>query len=617
MFLQSGQIRESQDLHGPERPTNPQDGNASPSFSIFRALKETVKGVCAPIVTMVKHPVKTAVALAGTVALTSVAPITIPIMVVTGLATGGWQVLKGVKSAVSEAKQGNYTASEKAFGHIGEGGFGLISSLLGVRQAGSVAAESKAARLSFSSTASATEKLRAVDQGLEAAVKVRNGTWQNALNQTLSVFSPEGLKTTGVQLNPKRLTQLLTGKLQHWRAQFHDSPVVPLDEPLAKAQRFLKLKDPEMPEIQNHLVKPDGRDVSGRVHGFYDPQNHRLQVESDRLKAFRGRLIPPLRHWLDKLPQPVQTFIGNRYNQTIPVQEVVTHELTHAWQFNQVASLTREQALQTLTQKFPGVSAESIEAICNGLRFHGNGSPAMKQAGQRVLTQVAEFELTQNNLRDIQLEGLGKMNAVNRLKSQILSLKTYIRAGFEVEARQKAAEAGIAQIAKQMTQSRGLFEESQLLQHYKTLKLEGKLNKLLGRLNSTSAKLTPERSGQTRQHLQQWLNLPKLGSLTQNYLLQEQKLLRTTEQLNRFIQWTETLQKAKPTGAQVSQAQWSLKAFSNQVAHWAKGLLNRIKRFFTPAGLQRFEQKHHNLKGSYVQSVRTLTQSSTPAESAA
>ncbi|WP_303673434.1 hypothetical protein [Vampirovibrio chlorellavorus] len=629
LLLQSDRIRrpqQAQNIEGQDTSygfqtldplTFQQSASSSQSFSVFRAVKETVKGALNPIVTMVKHPFKTAVALAGTVALTAVAPITIPIMVAAGLATGGWQVLKGLKTAVSEAKQGNYTASEKAFGHIGEGGFALVSSLLGVRQAGSVAAEAKAARLSLSDTASATEKLRAVDQGLKAAVNVQNGTWQNALKQTLSVFSPEGLKSTGAQLNPKRLTQLLAGKLQHWRAQFSESPVVPLEGPLAKAQRFLKLKDAEMPEIQQNLIHKEGVDFSGSAHGFYDGKNHSLHVEPDRLKAFRSKLAPFLRPWLDQLPQPLQTFLGNRYKQTIPVQEVVTHELTHARQFNQVASLTREQALQTLTRKFPGSAPQALEAICDGLRFHGNGSPATQQAGHRLLTQIAEHRLTQSNLREIQREGLGKMNPVSHLKTQLLSLKTYIRAGFEVEARQKAAETGIAQIAQQMGQTRGLFEEGQLLSHYKTLKVEAKLNKLLGRLNSTSPKLTPERNGQTRQQLQHWLNLPKAGSLTQGYLRQEQKLLRTTERLNRVIQWTETLQKAKPPAEQASQAQWSLKVLSHQVSHWAKGLLNSIKRFFTPAGLQRFEQKHHSLKGSYVQSAQTLIQASAPAESAA
>ncbi len=627
LLLQPGRIRtpqQAQDTQDGFQTLDPftfqQSGTSSQSFSVFRALKETVKGAFNPLVTMVKHPFKTALALAGTVALTSAAPITIPIMVATGLATGGWQVLKGLKTAVSEAKQGNYTASEKAFGHIGEGGFGLVSSLLGVRQAGSVAAEAKAARLSLSPASSAAEKLRAVDQGLEAAVKVQNGTWQNALNQTLSVFSPEGLKTSGTQLNPKRLGSLLHGKLQQLRSQFSESPVVSLEGPLAKAQRFLKLKDHEMPEIQKHLIKKDGADLSARTYGFYDPENHSLHVEPDRLKAIRNRLSPPLRHWLDKLPKPLQTFLGNRNKQTLPLSEIITHELTHARQFNQVASLTREQALQTLTQKFPGVSAESIEAICNGLRFNGTGTPAMQQAGQRILTQVAEFQFTQNNLRDIRLQGLGEMDLASRLKSQILALKTYIRAGFEVEARQKAAEAGIAQITKQMGQSRGLFEETQLLQHYKTLKLEGKLNKLLGRLNSTSAKLTPELTGQTQQQLQHWLNLPKQGSLTQNYLLREQKLLHGTERLNGVIQWSETLHKAKTQqeqATQVNQAYWGLKTLTRQVGNWAKGLLNGIKRFFTPAGLQRFEQKHHSLKGSYVQSAQTLIQSGSPTESAA
>jgi hypothetical protein len=313
----------------------------------------------------------------------------------------------------------------------------------------------------------------------------------------------------------------------------------------------------------------------------------------------------------------VQTFIGNRYKQTIPVQEVVTHELTHARQFNQVASLTREEALRTLTQKFPGISAESIEAICQGLRFNGGGSPLARKQGQQVLTQLAEFQITRNNLRHIGLQGLGKLDAVNRLKSEILAFKTYVRAGFEIEARQKAAEAGIAQIAKQMTQSRGLFEESQLLQHYKTLKVEAKLNKLLGQGNRTSPNISLERHAHSQQQLQQWLNLPKLGSLTQNYLLQEQKLLRRTERIKTVLRWPEAAQKAKAPKSDAGHTQWGLTTIRRQVGNWAKGLLNRIKRFFTPAGLHGFEQTHHSLKGSYVQSTQALIQSGTPTEAPA
>lgn len=612
------QAQDAQDgFQTPDSFTSQQSASSSQSFSAFRAAKETIKGACAPIVTMVKHPFKTAVALAGTVALTSAAPITIPILVATGLATGGWQVLKGLKTAISEAKQGNYTASEKAFGHIGEGGFGVVSSLLGVRQAGSVAAEAKAARLSLSPAASAAEKLRAVDQGVEAAVKVQNGTWQNALKHTLSVFSPEGLKTTGAQLHPKRLTQLLAGKLQHWRAQFTESPAVPLEGPLAKAQRFLKLKDSEMPEIQQNLIHKEGVDLSTSAHGFYDGKNHSLHVEPDRLKAFRSKLAPFLRPWLDKLPQPVQVFLSNRYQRRIPLQEVVTHELTHARQFNQVAALTREQALQTLAAKFPGVSLQSLETLCNTLRFHGNGTAAMQQAGQRMLTQIAEFRLTQSNLREIQLEGLGKMDVASRLKAEIVALKNYIRAGIEVEARQKAAEAGIAQIAQQMGQTRGLFGESQLLSHYKTLKVEAKLNKLLGQLNSTNPHLSPGWHAQREQQLQHWMNLPKQGSLTQNYLLHEQRLSRSAQQFNAVIQWTEAVKKAKSQAAPNESAGWSAKFIVRQVGTWARGLLDSIKRLFTPAGLQRFEQKHHSLKGSYAQSAQTLIQSGSSTESAA
>lgn len=627
LLLQQGRIRTPQQAQqAPDEfqtldpLTFQQAGTPSQSFSVFRAFKETVKGAFTPLVTMVKHPFKTAVALAGTVALTSVAPITIPIMVATGLATGGWQVLKGLKTAISEARQGNYTASEKAFGHIGEGGFGLVSSLLGVRQAGSVAAEAKAARLSLSATASPTEKLRAVDQGLKAAVKVQNGSWQNALQETLSVFSPEGLKTTVTQLHPKRLASMLHGKFQQLVTQFQKSPVVPLEEPLARAQRFLKLKNQEMPEVHSTLINKDGTDLSTTTLGFYDIKNHSLHVQPDHSEAIRGKIPPPLRNWLDKLPESVQNFISNHYKQAFPIEEVITHELTHARQFNQVASLTREQALQTLTDKFPGVSAASIEALCKELRFNGGGSKAAQQQGQKILTQFAEFQFTQNNLRNIRLQGLGEMDLASRLKSQILALKTYIRAGFEVEARQKAAEAGIAQIAKQMGQNRGVFEESQLLQHYKTLKVEAKLNKLLGKLNRTNPNITPQMHAQSQQQLQHWLNLPGLGSLTQNYLLGEQKLLQSTERLNGVIRWTETLQKArssKDQADQVSQSHWGLKTIGRQVGNWAKGLLSSIKRFFTPSGLKGFEQKHHSLKGSYAQSAHTLIQTGSPTEAPA
>lgn len=555
---------------------------------------------------MIKHPFKTAFALGATVALAAAAPITVPIMVAAGLGLGAIQTAKGVTTAIREAARGNYYASEKAFGNIGEGAFSVVSSLLGVRQAGAIAAEAKASRLSLTAAASVKEKLTAVDQGVQASLKVQGGSYANAFKETWSVFSVEGLKTTGMQLNPTRLAALAKGKAESVISLFRENPVVDLNQSVQKAQRFLKLKDKDMPTIKPSLQLEEGGDLSRSVHGFYKPDSHSLHIDPHRQNAFRNRLSPTIRNQFDKLPESLQKLVGNFYKRSISVDEIVTHELTHARQFNRIATMTETQAQGLLRQKFPGASPEQISEVLGTLRFQGGGNPAAVREGGQYLTRFAEYAFNRQNLSEISLEQFlnpaGSSAAL--AKTRALAFKNYTRIGFEVEARQKAAEAAIAEAVGNLAKPNSLFQENQLLGKYKALKLEAKLNKLMGKINNLKGPNQPEAVRLAERQLNQLANLPVSGSHTRGYVKMENKLerqVRVLQNRDRLKQNVQNVQAGKTTVFQVVRT---------TVSRWVGWIYSGFKNLFTPSGAQRMEQRYQSLKPAYVALNHTVTRRS-------
>lgn len=582
------------------RTDDPACHNAYPSpplpkqrFSVFRAAKETVKGIFRPITTLIKHPIKSAFIIGATVAVAAAAPITVPIMVLAGLGIGATQTIRGISTAAREAANGNYRASEKAFGDIGEGVTSVLSSLLGVRNAGSIAAEAKASVNALNPATSAFEKLDALEKGLLHAKKIQAGSWSQAFQETLSVASPQGLKTLGTQLNPIRLASLAQGKARQWVALFRESPVADLNGVIHKAQAYLKIKDADMPKVvpELKLTLPDGRIVNHKqqVHGFYAPKTHTLHIQPDRLKALQDLLGATS---LDKIPlfnmgkqKPLQKAVGNLYKQSPTIEEIAVHELTHARQFKGVSRLSEAQARQIVKAGYPQQTEAAIDKLLADLTLDGT-APATTTIGseladaEKILLSQAKLRFSNQALRDSLLENPDVLTG-SRFKQR--SFQNYVRAEHEIEARQTAAEALIQAATEKLGQTENLFETRQLLQQARAMLLETRLNKLMNRINSL------EESGKTataqaqKQAMKHWANVAGLQSplpQTAKYLRKEALLEQTTEQVERFLRYTgqDTPTQPKPPG----------------LLGIARGVIgsffHRIANFFTPRGFRQAEQ---------------------------
>lgn len=547
---------------------------ASQNFSVLRAVKETAKGIFRPISTLIHHPVKTAFTLGATLTLAVAAPITVPIMVAAGFGFGAIQTAKGIKTALSEAAHGNYAASEKAFGNIGEGAFSIVSSLVGIRQAGAIAAEAKAARLSLSSTTSLKEKMIAIDNGLTAALQVQKGSYLNAFKETFSVFSLEGLKTTGTQLNPIRLTALAKAKSQTLVSLFTESPVVDLNASLSKAQRFLGVKNQDLPKLVPNVSKEisSGNNAlkGAGAHGFYNIKSHTIHVEPDRLKALTDRL-PAIK----SLPKPLQYFLANLYKRQYNVDEIVAHELTHAQQFKQITQLSKTDATQLLQHKFPELKPDYLNRITDAIPFQGNATKALsgqrQQLAEQGLLSHAESVVQKIKYSQLKMEA-GKQGGIVRLFQHLQKEKSaYYWDGLEIQARQKAAEAGIVDTLQTLRQSSGIASQSEGLQRYRVLKVEAKLNKLMTQIKQAKSQNDFISKHLYKKQLQQWLTTSKKQTITTQYLRQEQHMKQAIHRLQNSQ--TQSIQSAMTSSQPI---RWirSLIQLPNRILGWARTLFS-------------------------------------------
>ncbi len=328
------------------------------SFSVGAAAKHFVKGVFSPFVTMLKHPLMTVGALAATVTVASFAPVTIPLMVLGGLGYGVYQGGKGVLSALSNYRAGDYDAAEKAFARIGEGAFAAGASALGVRSAGAIAAETKATSAVLKTAQTSADKLKAVETGIDAGLKVRQGSWLNALKENVFlVTSKDGGRGVWSQLNPRYVASNLYARGKEVVRMFKEPPVADVDKALRAAQQHLGIADKDMPALVRNLVLKDPKtganvDLSGIAAGLYHAKHHHLHVQpngyqfvSDSLKP-KGLLDfrPDLSPHLGKLPTPLKNFLGNWTLKNQRLDLIIAHELTHARQGLKIQQLTRPQA---------------------------------------------------------------------------------------------------------------------------------------------------------------------------------------------------------------------------------------------------------------------------------
>jgi hypothetical protein len=248
-------------------------------FSVFRAGKEFLKGIFRPLVTMIKHPLMTVAAIGGGLLLSSVAPVTIPLLLIAGGVYGGIQLFRGVKNVAQHAMAGDNEGAEKAFGEIGEGTFALATSALGVRSGGAIAAEARATTTAMGSATNAAERVSAIEKGIEAASQVKGGTWLNALKENVMLLtSKSGWQASWSQLNPMTLSKNLVTKLGDIGRMFTTMPTNNIQEVSKKIQQHLKLADEDMPKIVENLNRVDGKGnplyTAPGNYAFYDSNTH-------------------------------------------------------------------------------------------------------------------------------------------------------------------------------------------------------------------------------------------------------------------------------------------------------------------------------------------------------
>lgn len=558
-------------------------------FSAFNAAKETVKGIFRPLTTILKHPVKSAFTIGATIAIATAAPITIPVMVLAGLGFGAAQTIRGVRTAAREYANGNFQASENAFGDIGEGVSSVLSSLLGVRNAGAIAAESKASLKTLNPATTAFDKMDALEKGLLGAKKIQAGSWGQAFQETLSVASPQGLKTLGAQLNPVRLASIAKGKARHWAALFRESPVADLDTAIRKAQAYLKIPNSDMPKVvpELKLTLPNGQtiDKTSSTVGFYAAKTHTLHIQPDRLKALQDLLAPALDRlvFLKRfgLPRPVQNAIGNRYKLNPTIEEVAVHELTHARQFRAVSRLSPEQARQTLKDAYPNQTDIAIDTLLDSLSLSDTATEAANlAAAEKQLLSYAKLQFSNRALLDTFLENPDILN-LTRLKQG--AFRNYVRSGHEIEARQNAAEALLQAVTQKLGQTENLFETRQLLQQARAMLIEARLNKLMSRINALEEAGKTATATAYENTMRHWANLANLQfprPQTAKYLKQETRLEQVCQQAEHIMRAMDLNGQAKP-----NPMRWYDRAKS-----LVAGLFQQIAYFFTPAGIRQAEQ---------------------------
>lgn len=130
---------QNSDVYIPRKQEFSSDG----VFSLKEAGKNFLKGIVAPIKTIVEHPIVSIATIATTGLACSLVPVLTPVMAIGFAAISVAQFTKGCFVAGHEYNKGNYDNSEKAFEKIGQGTFGIATSLLGIKQNAKIVQEAK------------------------------------------------------------------------------------------------------------------------------------------------------------------------------------------------------------------------------------------------------------------------------------------------------------------------------------------------------------------------------------------------------------------------------------------------------------------------------------------
>lgn len=492
-------------------------------FSPLRAGKEFVKGVFRPLSVMIHHPIKTIGAIAATVTVASFAPVTIPILGMVGLGLGVYQVSKGVGQMATGFSKGNYREAEKAFGEIGEGATALTGSGLAMKTAGAIAGEAKATTAALKTAYSPTDKMKAIETGIDEGAKIRQGSWRNAVKESGSLFtSPEGRQSIYAQLNPRAVISNSYAKMRSFGRMFTQAPVANVDAAMRAGQEQLGIADQDMPTlVRNMTIEDTGNNAqlfeASMKGSFYEPKTHTIYIQPDGFQIWKNATgSKRIQIAMDKLPKPIQNFMGNIVRNKVPTNNVITQELTHARQSLQIRQLNLAQAIDALRQGFPEMDDTELVEHLSNWKFAEDASALSIEEAQQAQNTLVGFVQATKSAEEMPfniLEGKG--------------LRPYISAPAKIEARQQNTQIGINRALDTLGKTKSLSsaQGTRAMQDLRRGVVESKLNQHLENLNQLEAEgASTEQIQQEEAAMRATRQTFGAGNITGGMLKQDDKL---------------------------------------------------------------------------------------------
>ena len=521
-------------------------------FSIKRAGKQFLKGVAHPFKLMLQHPFLTLGALAGTVALFSAAPITLPLMVIGGLGYSTFQLAKGGIKAYSAYQKGNFEEAEKAFADIGEGTLGLLSSFIGFRSSAAIAAEARTTGAALKEATTQAERLDAFQQGIDAASAAKYGSRGNALNEHFTlVTSAEGWRAIGAQFKPGTLFGNIR---QQWNSLigWFKTPSTPdVDKIAQEVQAFQEIPDHQMPRVLTTETSSNG------TAAFYESRGKTVNVTTNYLEIFKNaqkqalesmqHLSPQTREksmalierTIDQLPSPLQNLLANWMRNKTDIENVLAHEIRHSHQHRLIENLSARQVEQLLDAQFEEEAAE-IAKIAK--QFNINQEELIQSTKQEIRKnttgslKLSETDATGHAFEEGKRAFLDFARGLSDNANRILDpakFKDYIATPIEVDARKAGARFATRDAFEKLETGTEGLSNPLLARTIRNRLIEDRLNDILIQIGKLKKAKAPEADIQAlEEEIKLLCDLPGSRSVTATLLKGEARLRDGNENPN-------------------------------------------------------------------------------------
>lgn len=293
---------------GKANSSNPENDG---KFSIFQAFKKFVSGIFSPITALFKNPLQAGLLLIGGIALITLVPSALPLLIAFGVGFGAYQVVNGFIKMGSCLTQGKLDDAERAFHDVGAGTSSILLSYLGARGGAATALRAKA-------TASAIRGGRSlaasIDEGMKASELSRTMTRSRALLECFSMpFTRSGLRALFYDLSPRSI--FMNGKLALVRMRNFVNVFKEIRQRWKMTDdEILKIcKDP-FDELATEILYENIRfpqlELSSRIGIFrlagYEAQTHKIIVNPIAVRLLgRGAIEKAIAHELQHAQRAV------------------------------------------------------------------------------------------------------------------------------------------------------------------------------------------------------------------------------------------------------------------------------------------------------------------------